>query len=129
MRRIEPLLGLVLVLFLGCGGQSSSERGATETPEPVSREERAWALLDQGALLVDVRTPAEYAQGHLEGAINIPHDQIARRVAEFGQDKGRPIVVYCRSGRRSGIALETLDGLGFTRVHNGGGYDSLSSVR
>lgn len=75
----------------------------------------AKALVASGAALVDVRSPGEYAGGHIPGAINIPVDQVSTRAAELG-DKGRPVVVYCRSGARSASAASTLRALGFAKV-------------
>jgi phage shock protein E len=77
------------------------------------------AKVQGGALVVDVRSPGEYADGHYEGAINVPVDEIDSRLAELG-DKGRPIVVYCRSGHRSARAKARLDALGFMDVTDGG---------
>lgn len=79
--------------------------------------EKAKALVVAGAKLVDVRTPAEFAAGHVEGADNIPLAQLETRVDELG-DKSDPIVVYCRSGNRSGKAQAILQARGFTAVHN-----------
>jgi len=75
------------------------------------------ALPKQGAdapFVLDVRTPEEYASGHVPGAANIPHDQVAARLAEVPKD--RPVVLYCRSGRRSGLAAEVLNESGYRRV-------------
>ena len=80
----------------------------------------AHRLVKDGALLVDVRTPGEYRGGHIEGAVNIPLDQVQRRVNEFGE-RDKPVVVYCRSGARSGNALRILESQGFTHVYNLGG--------
>lgn len=82
-------------------------------------------LIEQGALVVDVRSAEEFKSGHLENAVNIPHTEVEKRLSEFGQDKTRSIVVYCRSGRRSGMAQEVLRQNGFTGVVNGGGYGQL----
>lgn len=71
----------------------------------------------EGALLVDVRTPREYATGHLEGAINIPVQELEHRTAELGE-KTRPVVLYCRSGARSGSAQRLLRERGFTAAYN-----------
>ena len=79
--------------------------------------------------MIDVRTDAEFQQGHLPGAINIPYDQIVERRAELPPDLNRPIVLYCRSGRRSGIARQSLEKLGFTNAINAGGYDALMLAR
>jgi len=77
-------------------------------------------LVGSGASLVDVRTPAEYSGGHIDGAVNIPLNQVESRIADFGE-RSSPIVLYCRSGARSGKALQILQSKGFTQVHNLGG--------
>jgi phage shock protein E len=86
-------------------------------------------MIDEGATLVDVRTDFEYREGHLPGALNIPHDQITSRLNELPSDKARPVVLYCRSGRRSGIAQKALADRGFTNVINAGGYADLMRAR
>lgn len=73
-------------------------------------------LVEEGAMLVDVRTPGEYAGGHIKGAVNVPLDQISSRVGEFPKD--RKIVLYCRSGARSGQARSMLKAKGFEDVLN-----------
>jgi len=90
---------------------------------------KAWNMIDDGGLIVDVRTPGEYRSGHLPGAKLIPVGTISAKLAEFGDDKNRPIVVYCKSGSRSGRAESILKSAGFTNVFNGGGYSSLMSVK
>lgn len=74
-------------------------------------------LVQAGARLVDVRTPGEFAAGHLPGALNLPVQQLDARVAELGP-KNAAVVVYCRSGHRSGNAARMLKSAGFTAVHN-----------
>ena len=69
----------------------------------------------KGALIVDVRTPKEFAQNHLDNAINIPLKELKARVKSM--DKSKPIVVYCQSGSRAGYAKEFLDKQGF-KVYN-----------
>ncbi|MDD5028624.1 MAG: rhodanese-like domain-containing protein [Rhodoferax sp.] len=75
------------------------------------------AMQSQGALLVDVRTPAEFARGHAPGAVLIPLDQIGQRLGELGA-KDRPIALICRSGNRSGQAQSILEQAGFTKTVN-----------
>lgn len=86
-------------------------------------------LIAQGALVLDVRTPDEYAAGHLEQALNMPVDNIPDRLSQIssllGDDKSRPIVVYCSAGGRAARAKRTLEAAGYTHVVNGGGYDDL----
>lgn len=85
-------------------------------------------LVKEGALLLDVRSVAEFDSGHVEGAKNIPHTEISKRKEEIEAltkgDHTQTIVVYCASGRRSGIAKKTLQQLGYTRVVNHGGLSS-----
>ena len=89
----------------------------------------AWRAVKDGALLVDVRSQGEWDDGHLEGAVLIPHDQVKSRIAEFGEDKARPIVVYCKVGGRAGMAESALKKAGFTSVINGGGYAELMKTK
>jgi rhodanese-related sulfurtransferase len=79
--------------------------------------QQARGLVQAGAQLLDVRTPGEFASGHIEGAINIPVQDLGGRLAELG-DKKRGLVVYCRSGHRSGQASKLLKGAGFSAVHD-----------
>jgi rhodanese-related sulfurtransferase len=64
--------------------------------------------------VLDVRTPQEYAEGHVPGAINVPYDQLASRLAEVPKDKD--VVLYCKSGRRAGIAADVLAANGYKRL-------------
>lgn len=77
---------------------------------------QAQALQQGGALVLDVRTPAEFAAGHVPGAVNVPFDELDRRAAELPADRDAALVIYCRTGRRSGIAADTLRRLGYSRV-------------
>lgn len=81
------------------------------------------ALLAADPIWIDVRTTDEYASGHVSEAVNIPYTEIAEGISALTGDKDASIYVYCRSGRRSGIAKETLEGLGYTQVVNIGGFD------
>ena len=74
---------------------------------------------------IDVRSAEEFNAGHIDGAINIPHTDIAQRITELNLDKATPIVLYCKSGRRAGIALETLTNMGFSQVTNEGGFEAV----
>ena len=76
-------------------------------------------------LWIDVRTAEEFTAGHLPGALHIPFDEIGGRIGEATLDKDRPIHLYCRSGRRSAIATDTLRSLGYRQVTNAGAYDRL----
>jgi len=80
-------------------------------------------LKGRGAQFVDVRTPAEYGQGHAEVGRNIPLDQLQGRLGEL--DRSKPVVVCCASGVRSASAKTLLEREGFTDVHNAGAWTAL----
>jgi phage shock protein E len=100
--------------------------GAGAAPTTVRADSAVFATIGHAALLarigagdiwlLDVRTPEEYAAGHIARAVNIPHDQLANRSAELPADKRKEIAVYCRSGRRSQLALEWLKAQGYERL-------------
>ncbi|PKL85398.1 MAG: sulfurtransferase [Ignavibacteriae bacterium HGW-Ignavibacteriae-1] len=79
-------------------------------------------------IVIDVRTVAEFNAGHIEGAKLIPYDEIEREIAKVTKDKNAPIAVYCRSGRRSGIAQQTLEAMGYVNVENYGSMGNAKSI-
>ncbi|WOT04040.1 rhodanese-like domain-containing protein [Shewanella youngdeokensis] len=87
----------------------------------------AWEKIDAGALVVDVRTAEEFAQGHLANAINIPFAEISAAFMSKNIAKDASIVVYCKSGKRSSKAQKSLIEDGYTNTYNGGGYKKLNS--
>jgi rhodanese-related sulfurtransferase len=80
-------------------------------------------LMASGALLVDVRTPAEYKDGHVKGAINLPLQTLGNNLNKLKKDQ--VIITCCRSGSRSGMAKRMLKANGFEQVHNGGPWTNL----
>ena len=80
-------------------------------------------LVKDGAVILDVRTPGEYAGGHIEGSKNIPLQSIQQNLSKIPKDK--VIITCCASGMRSGSAKSILLSNGFKEVHNGGGWMSL----
>lgn len=109
------LLGTMLLCTVSLFSQASN------------RAIEAWEWVEQGALLIDVRTSAEFEQQHIEGAINIPLNEIAKQMKKI--DKSQPIVLYCRSGNRSGQGYELLAQSGYTLLLNGGGIEEMLSVK
>ena len=102
---------------------------------PDADIELARELLRRGAILVDVRTPGEYAAGYLEGAINIPHDtadsqaSVEKLLHATGGRSDVPIVVYCVFGKRGAVAKQKLMRVGFQNVSNISGLDGLLGRR
>jgi len=84
---------------------------------PKELSEKAHQLVAQGAVLLDVRTPDEYRQGHPPAARNIPLQELPQRLAEVGPP-GTPVVVYCQAGGRSTRAADFLRANGYPDVFN-----------
>lgn len=82
-------------------------------------------VIDKNSTVIDVRTAQEYKKGHLHNAVNIAHVDIKDKIAEYVPDKNKKIILYCRSGRRSGIAKKTLNDMGYKNVINAGAYKKL----
>jgi len=104
---VIALIGGVAVFFMTSG---------TMTPQISQEEFQKWMASEDQPMLLDVRTADEFVKGHVPGAMNISHDLLAGRLIELGSDKAQPIVVYCRSGRRAGIAEDILRDAGFTNL-------------
>ena len=83
------------------------------------------ALIKKGAVIVDVRTKAEYQQGHVKGSLNIPLQSLSDNLSKLKKDK--PIITCCASGMRSASARDVLKSKGFVEVHNGGAWASLKN--
>lgn len=79
-------------------------------------------------VIVDVRTVAEWNEGHLEGAVLIPHDKIEEGIVAVAPDKSTKIHLYCRSGRRTGIAVEALKKAGYQQLDNLGTLENAAQV-
>lgn len=104
----------ILFLFLLCG-PGQSQNGA-------KAELKKW--IQEGALVVDVRTPGEFSAGHYKNAKNIPLQELEQRLSEFG-DKEQKIVLYCRSGARASAAKRILEQNGYKHVVNAGGLHDM----
>ena len=120
MRKIKRLLPFVLSMMLlsSCtapGGSANSYRQISmdEAVEMMKKE--------SGYIILDVRRPDEYAEGHIPGAINLPNESIGANDIPVLPDKAQLILVYCRSGRRSKEASDKLVKLGYTNIVEFGG--------
>lgn len=83
-------------------------------------------LTKPGSSLVDVRSAAEFAADHISGAINIPLEELPFRIEEV-RNMTKPIVVYCRSGNRSSMAINMLKQAGINDLYNGGGLNDMKN--
>ena len=120
MRKIKRLLPFVLSLMLlsSCGTPGSSSSGYRQ----ISMDEAVKMMRDEkDYIILDVRRPDEFAEGHIPGAINVPNEEIGTAEISELPDKSQLILVYCRSGRRSKEASEKLVKLGYTSIVEFGG--------
>lgn len=126
-------ISLALCEFSGCNGDSGKDTSANSTTKTSAENtalgyaqitaEEAKHLMDpkRDFVILDVRTEEEFNEGHIKGAVCIPDTEIATRAEKELPNKDQLILVYCRSGRRSKLAAETLANLGYTNVQEFGG--------
>ena len=112
---MKKLITLLLMSFFvfGCGHI------------PANNNEKIFSPKN---LLIDVRTPMEFQQGHLKKAVNIPLNKIKEDIKYFAPDKKRTVIVYCLSGKRAEIAAKELKDLGYNNVINAGKYMELKKI-
>ena len=129
MRRHWFMALLALAVGVACGEAPETDAGAsaTDTAEQAATErvDSTGDVARSDVVYVDVRSDEEWAAGHVEGAVHIPHSEMEERYGELEQYEGKELVVYCRSGRRAGIAKDVLEEAGFDNVTNAGGLDDL----
>ncbi len=111
---------LALMLLTACGQAKENDQGAVYV-NITAAEAKEIMDSEEGYIILDVRTQEEYDQGHILGAILIPNTEIEDRAEEVLTDKNQLILVYCRSGRRSKLAVEALVELGYTNAKEFGG--------
>lgn len=105
------LLSMVLILAMWVSGLYAAENSS-----------------EKGAVVIDVRTEAEWLAGHLEGAVLIPYERIGDEIAKVVADKNGQVYLYCRSGRRTGIAMGILKKAGYENVINLETVENASKV-
>ena len=138
MKKILCIISIILCLLLtACGNDRSigiiggadgptaiivADKGEKEMFEQITPQE-AKKIMDSGEenIILDVREQSEFDEGHISGAILIPYTEIENKAEQIIPDKNAQILVYCRSGRRSKIASESLAKLGYTNVKEFGG--------
>jgi rhodanese-related sulfurtransferase len=110
---INGLFSRLSIAAVFLAGSTICMAGVTDIPQ-AELIQRIKA--NQAGLILDVRTPEEFAKGHVPGAINIPYDQLGSRLAEIDSHKDKDLVLYCKSGKRAGIAAKTLQTAGFSHL-------------
>lgn len=111
-------MGVLAVLLAACGASQP-------TYKQISQDEAMKMMKDEsGYLIVDVRTPEEFAEGHIPGAINVPNEEIGIEMPDALPDKDQLLLVYCRRGNRSKEASQKLADMGYTNVYEFGGIET-----
>ena len=116
------ILFMTVLLLTGCAARPSAG-----TYRQITAEEAANLMESEtGYIVLDVRTPEEYAERHIPGAINVPNETIGSTAPEQLPDREQMILIYCRSGNRSKQAADKLVALGYTNIVEFGGISSWS---
>lgn len=122
---MKKLLGIFLAMLLltacGQGPRTQQEEANMQYTNITAQQAKEIMDTQTGYVILDVRAQSEYDEGHIPGAIVIPHDQVKEKAEDILLDKDQLILVYCRSGRRSKLAAEDLVDLGYTNIKEFGG--------
>ncbi|MBP1756910.1 MAG: Rhodanese-like protein [Firmicutes bacterium] len=133
---IAAIISILIFALSGCSMEEQNTTNQTREESNISSTssdsvapvlekitaEKAKEMMDSDQpIILDVRTTEEYEEGHIEGAILIPDNEISAKAEELLTDKNATILVYCRSGRRSAHAAQDLSDLGYTKIYDFGG--------
>lgn len=115
----RALLACIPIALLACGDNPSVGETTPAPVRDVTQQQVLEATQSQTPpLILDVRTPAEYASGHVPGAVNIPHGEVAARSDEIAAHREREVIVYCERGGRAAKASDALAAAGFTQLRH-----------
>ena len=115
------MIALLVVAMLTACSQSTEENREAVYMNITAQQAKQIMDTQEGYVILDVREKEEYDQGHIPGAIVIPHTQVEAQAESVLTDKDQLILVYCRSGRRSKLAADVLVKLGYTNIKEFGG--------
>lgn len=127
MKLVKKLIILISLLWLitGCEKKESVVLDSEVELSVLSINcDKTEEEVNDGAILIDVRSEEEYKLSHLDQAINIPVDVIEEEIVNYVVDKGTPVILYCRSGNRSSNAAQALLKLGYYKVYDLGAMDN-----
>lgn len=120
---------IFLTIFLTLLFQHSAIAEDPPLRGDAEQAQAAWPLIDDGALVIDVRSEEEFQNGHLPGAINVAHTDTEALIELIGPDPEREVVLYCGSGKRAENAKLALEEAGFTGIYNASGLDALLATQ
>ena len=117
MQTRSRIASVVLAAVLAVGGLAACSGGSSAVTQ-VTTATASEVLAKPGMSVIDVRTPGEFAQGHIQGAVNIDVEDAAFATNIGKLPKNKPYFVYCRSGNRSGVATAKMADLGFSEIYD-----------
>ncbi len=124
MKKIGLSVVMMMVLLsFGCASKKESPQGEEKNPVKITAEEAKKMMDESEVIVIDVRTPEEFKEGHVDKALNIPLDQIADEIDKVVPNKDDKVLLYCRSGNRSGQAAKILSDLAYTQIYDFGGIN------
>lgn len=117
------VLAILALALTGCSNTSSEEESVNDKIQyvKISPKDAKEIMDNEESIVLDVRTKDEYDQGHIEGSVLLPVDEISSKAEEVLKDKKAKILVYCRSGNRSATAAKALIKMGYENVLDFGG--------
>lgn len=124
MNKLFITLLAALLLLAGCGQKAVKITLKEESKKAEYKKitpTEAMEMMGDDAIILDVRTKAEFDEGHIPSALLIPETEITQKAEELLPDMDQTILIYCRSGRRSALAAKELIQLGYTNVYDFGG--------
>jgi len=130
MRKLHAFLASLALCLWGCScGKDRNalvaKHGTSAGSNVISNGE---TQLTAAPIIIDTRSPEEYAAGHLDGALLMPYGDIGGMIEAKVPDKNTPIMLYCHSGGRAGIARKTLAAMNYTNVENLGGMKAAAET-
>lgn len=128
MKKVLLIIFLMIFVLTGCNSGYDNKIIPEDTNmnkmaeyKKITAEEAKGIIDNEDVIIVDVRTQAEYDEGHIKNTVNVPVTEIADKAEEVFDDKSAKILVYCRSGNRSATAAKTLIEMGYNNVYDFGG--------
>ncbi len=125
MKRFLLILFVLTIILTGCVNVDTKNNDSEEASyKKISAEDAKKIIDSEDVIVLDVRTPEEYKEGHIENSVLLPVNDIKDKAGEVLTDKDAKILVYCRSGNRSATAAKELIEMGYTDVYDFGGIMS-----
>jgi rhodanese-related sulfurtransferase len=133
MKKLMNVVASMLALGVSVSGCGSKEQDAAvaaqiQNSHTQQTQKAANESHKNNAIVIDVRTLAEWNNGHLSNAVFLPMDQLSDKISVIVPDKNQPVILYCQSGNRAGRMMNLMKEQGYTQVVNAGGVDDAAAL-